>query len=126
MEVSDAAGNATLDSQDVYFANGITANKTLQNNNISDYTITHSPGEKNASMINFTFFLPTKSDVAILIYDFNGREIGRIMSNNYSIGKHTFLWNGKDTKGNRLHSGMYLYSFEAGEYTVTKRLVYCK
>lgn len=61
----------------------------------------------------FRFALPFDSDVKITIYDIMGREILSLIHNGTPAGYHNVLWNGRNSNGAPVASGIYLYRFEA-------------
>ena len=68
------------------------------------------------------FALPEASHVEITIYNTLGQVIRRLVSNESSPGEHTAQWDGKDQNGNAVSSGVYLYQFQAGEFSVVKKM----
>ena len=60
-----------------------------------------------------SYSLPTTSNVKLEIYDVMGRMIKSFTTNTQSSGKHKFVWDGTNSKGVRVSSGIYIYRFEA-------------
>ncbi len=56
-----------------------------------------------------SFGLPQKSAVTLDIYDLLGRKITRIVDGNLEAGQHVITWDGKDSDGNQVSSGIYFY-----------------
>jgi parallel beta-helix repeat protein len=61
----------------------------------------------------FRFALPFESDVRITIYDIMGAEITSLTLEGKPAGYHNVLWNGRNSNGAKVSSGIYLYRFEA-------------
>jgi hypothetical protein len=51
--------------------------------------------------------LPMDADVAIAVYDIQGRQVANLMSEFKAAGFHDVAWNGSDSKGNAMASGVY-------------------
>lgn len=61
----------------------------------------------------FRFALPFESDVKITIYDIMGARITSLTLDGKPAGYHNVLWNGRNSNGAQVSSGIYLYRFEA-------------
>jgi hypothetical protein len=71
--------------------------------------------------------LPKDSDISFKVYSINGVEIYSYTQNNVTMGKYTVKWNGKDSYGRSLPSGIYLYEFKAGDqFHQTKKMTLLK
>ncbi len=67
--------------------------------------------------------VPVTSDVQLTVYDLMGRKVKKLVSGSVVSGTHHVTWNGIDTHGQTVASGMYLYRLISGEYTETKKLL---
>ncbi len=56
-----------------------------------------------------SFFLPTPSEVSLAIYDVAGRIVRELVSASQDAGEHQYTWNGTDTAGREVSSGVYYY-----------------
>jgi len=56
-----------------------------------------------------SFGLPQKSRVSIEIFDLLGRKITILMDKELEAGSHSIVWEGKDSNGNPVSSGIYFY-----------------
>ena len=77
------------------------------------------------------FHLAARADVSIRIYDATGRivrslELGSLPTGFYVSKDRAVYWNGKSDLGERLSSGLYFYTFKAGDYSATRRLLIMK
>ncbi len=59
--------------------------------------------------------------VQLNIYDALGRKIETIVNSEMSAGSHEAIWN-----GSRFASGVYFYSIQAGNYSLTKKMILLK
>ena len=65
-----------------------------------------------STTINYS--LPQPGFIKITIYDKLGRMV-RTQVSGYQIGgEHTVVWDGRDSKGELVSSGMYFYTLQAG------------
>ena len=67
--------------------------------------------------------LPERAELALTIYDLLGREVRRWQVPHQAAGYHTLRWDGADSKGNPVASGVYLYRLEAGGFTQARKMV---
>jgi hypothetical protein len=61
------------------------------------------------------FGIPSDLNVQINIYNIIGQQVAFIDQGLLSPGSYTVTWNGKDTFGNFVPSGVYFYEIKAGE-----------
>ncbi len=70
------------------------------------------------------FDIPERSDVSIRVFDVVGREVRPLISRtNLEAGRHSVDWNGLDSRGDDVPSGIYFYRMNAGEFQSTGRMV---
>jgi hypothetical protein len=72
------------------------------------------------------FELPEESYTQIAIYDLLGRELIQLVSKIFTAGYHEVIWNGKDSFGRTIPSGMYLYRMNTNGFSSTRKLVFLK
>ena len=72
------------------------------------------------------FELPEESYTQIAIYDLLGRELIQLVNEIYTAGYHKVIWNGKDSFGRTIPSGMYLYRMDTNGFSNTRKLVFLK
>jgi len=70
----------------------------------------------------FRFQLPKATHIQMKIYNINGQEIRRLLSENYAAGTYTVSWDGKDDHGDPLPSGIYFCQLRAGEFFQVKEM----
>ena len=69
-----------------------------------------------------SFDLPQDSKVSLVVYDLLGREVTRLVNNEFKVaGRYTYDFNAAS-----LSSGVYFYRLEAGKFSETKRMVLIK
>ena len=60
------------------------------------------------------YLLPEAGNVAINIYDIEGKIISTLLNNKQSPGTYEVTWNGKNKQGMPVVSGVYFYKIQAG------------
>jgi hypothetical protein len=92
----------------------------------SEYSLgANHPNPFNA-VCEIPFALPADSRVRIEIFDIEGREISTVVNGDFSAGMHKAVWNGKDSFGRDVPTGIYLYKMEAGGFAKTRRMLLVK
>jgi hypothetical protein len=80
------------------------------------------PNPFNAStMINYQ--IPKSGFVSLTIYDVLGRTSRELISAHQQAGDYKIQWDGKDSKGRELKSGVYFCVLEAGSFSETMKMV---
>jgi hypothetical protein len=59
------------------------------------------------------FDLPEAAEVSITIFNLLGRPVRTLMQGTLSAGRHAVLWDGRDVRGARVASGLYICRLEA-------------
>jgi hypothetical protein len=72
------------------------------------------------------FKLPSTEHVTLLIYDAKGRVVRTLLNEVRTSGEHNVEWDGRDSSGNRVVSGVYLYRVAAGGHMETRKAVLIK
>ncbi len=72
---------------------------------------------------NILFTLPYSGHIDITVFDLFGREILSLLSEVKKPGRHSVYWNGKNSSGKYVASGIYIYRivFE-GQVIINKML----
>ena len=61
--------------------------------------------------------------VNVSVYDLRGRLVAKLVDEKKAPGTYQIHWDGKDAKGQRVSSGVYLYRIVAGDFTSTRKML---
>jgi hypothetical protein len=75
---------------------------------------------------SISFTLAENGPTQLLIYTLAGQEIRRLADENLPAGRHHRVWDGKDSQGITLPSGVYLYAVKSGSYSETRKMTLIK
>ena len=64
-----------------------------------------------------TFDVAVAGDVRIEIYDVSGSLVRTLVSGSKGVGRHVTTWDGHDSNGSQVHTGVYFYRMTAPGYT---------
>jgi hypothetical protein len=67
-----------------------------------------------------------KSSVNLKVYNLRGQFMIELINDDLVPGLYTVHWDGKDKRGNRVPSGIYLYKLISGEKSSTRKMVVLK
>jgi hypothetical protein len=67
--------------------------------------------------------LPQVSEVEINIFNAQGQKITTLISAKQSSGFHRVMWDGRDTSGRPVASGIYLCQLKAGDFTAVRKMM---
>ncbi len=70
--------------------------------------------------------LPKSSEVKLVIYNLLGQEVRTLLREKVEAGRHQVVWNGMNNSGHRVASGIYIYRFEAGNYSRIMKMILLK
>lgn len=60
--------------------------------------------------------------VNLAVYNLRGRRVKTLINSNLYSGSHKVVWDGRDSEGLNVPSGIYFYSLKAGDFTSTKKM----
>jgi len=83
------------------------------------------PNPFNPSTL-IAFRLPAAGDVALKVYDLDGRLVKTLLRSEMPAGTHQVTWRGRDERGRPVASGTYFYMLEAGDFSQTRRMILVK
>lgn len=70
-----------------------------------------------------TFSIPTTGMVKLAVYNVLGQEVRILVHGTLGAGSRTVVWNGTDSLGRTVTSGVYFYRLEAEGLTATRKLL---
>ena len=70
--------------------------------------------------------LPEAAATEITVWNIMGQKVATLYSGDLNAGHHSLNFNGRDSNGKQLTSGMYLYRVTAGKYNATKKMTLMK
>ncbi|MCD6594414.1 T9SS type A sorting domain-containing protein [bacterium] len=83
------------------------------------------PNPFNSSTV-LEYGIPQKSDVRLSIYDVMGREICNLINCEMNAGFYRASWNGKDSHGSSMSSGIYFVKLKVGDEMRTMKMQFLK
>lgn len=73
-----------------------------------------------------SFTLPESMPANLSIYNIEGKLIKTITDQFLDAGSHVSVWDGTDTRGNAVSSGIYFYCLKAGKTVLVKKMLLMK
>ena len=70
--------------------------------------------------------LPVESKVSLKVFDVLGREVKTLINEFQPAGHFKLEWNGTDSFGNKVTSGIYFYRIETDNYNSVKKMLLLK
>jgi len=72
------------------------------------------------------YYLPVKSNVVLTIYDILGHEVVELVNRSEFAGYKSVFWNGKNSNGQQVSGGVYLYNIQMDGVSYTNKMVLLK
>lgn len=72
------------------------------------------------------YSVATRSQVLIEVFNVVGQRVRTLVDETVSAGTYRLTWDGNDSNGNRVASGVYLYRIQADDYVQTKKMILLK
>ncbi len=99
-------------------------NISLQPNTYALYQNYPNPFNPSTTI---TYQLKEKGEVTLEVFDILGRRINSLVNNVVqSPGNHTVTWNGVNSQGERVASGIYIYRLKSKDFISSKKMILLK
>lgn len=72
------------------------------------------------------FAIPVAAHTRLRVYDLQGSLVRTLLEEFIGAGAHSVVWDGRDERGRRVSSGVYLYELQAGDQSVTRKMTLVK
>lgn len=70
--------------------------------------------------------LPIQRNVILTIFNAIGQEVDVLVDENQLPGQYSYRWNGQNTRGANVPSGIYYIRLKAGDWIVTRKMILLK
>ncbi|MDD5528523.1 MAG: T9SS type A sorting domain-containing protein [bacterium] len=78
------------------------------------------------NIANIKYYLPYTSSVVLKMYDVTGKLVKTLVNETRKAGSYVTLWDGKNSKGNKVSTGLYFCKVEACSKVETRKIVLVK
>ncbi len=83
------------------------------------------PNPFNASTI-IEYSIARGSQVSLTVYNSLGQKVADLVGRHQVAGHYRILWDGTDSRGKSVASGVYFYRLEAGEFVQSRKMLVLK
>ncbi len=87
--------------------------------------IANFPNPFNLSTV-ISFTLPSAGKASVSVYDITGRRVRELISERVNAGSHSVVWDGTDTNGETVASGIYFTRVVCGSRIATGKMLLMK
>jgi len=92
----------------------------------NDYELAQNYPNPFNPTTTISYTLPLDKHIQVKIYNAMGQVVRTLVDKFQTKGTHQVVWDGTDDSGNRVASGMYLYSLEFGNFKKVKQMTFLK
>ena len=123
----DMAASISMDNQIVILKNSVSTFVSDDNLALpSTYSLEQNyPNPFNPST-EIAFSLPARTKVKLEIYNILGQKIVELAEGELPAGSHQVKWDGVDSNGRPVSSGVYFYRLKTDEYEASKKMILLK
>ena len=114
--------NDTIDTTETFTE----ASVGFDNGHPTEFTIEKAYPNPFNPTTKIRYGVSTPSPVNVAIYDMMGRLVSDYKIREKTPGWHEFTWQGKDTNGQQVSTGMYLITMRAGEHFQKLKVTFLK
>jgi hypothetical protein len=88
-----------------------------------DFELSQNPPNPFNSSTNISFDLAESAHVELAVHNLAGQRVATLVYGLRDAGTHRLHWDGRDSGGRTLASGLYLYRLTAGDRSRTRKLM---
>ena len=70
--------------------------------------------------------LPKTSNVVLKVYDIIGQEVKTLVNDIQTAGEKSVVWDGRNSAGQIVSSGVYIYSLQAGNEVHSRKMIFAR
>jgi len=100
------------------------------NQNTTQLPVTFAVSQNYPNPFNPTteikYQLPNTELVSVKVYNMNGQLVTTLVDGQMNAGYHKVQWDGRNSVGIKVSSGVYLYEMNAGNFRETKKMILIK
>jgi glucuronoarabinoxylan endo-1,4-beta-xylanase len=100
-----------------------TSIKSNNNNLPASFELAQNYPNPFSSSTAIQYNVKKQSDIKVTIYDMLGREVRKFRVGLQTAGTHKILWDGRNSFGQKVANGIYLYKVQAGSKSRVKKMV---
>lgn len=87
------------------------------------YSLSHNNPNPMGSSTTIRYEIPKEGYVSLKIYDLSGRVLNTLVEEIQKAGYYSMTWDGRNSRGEEVGSGIYFYQLKGGVFQSTKKLV---
>lgn len=124
---SDLAGwGVSINGEIVHFSETVTGLHSLTENSPTEFVLRQNYPNPFNPETRIEFSLPRAERLTLKIFNALGEEVTTLADDMMSAGTHELIWNGKNSSGAGVASGVYFYRVVAGDLFATKKMILLK
>ena len=100
--------------------------KPIDNTVPNTYTLGQNYPNPFNPTTTIKYTIPKAGNVKIEVYDITGRLVNTLVNSNQATGTYSVVWNGRNSAGQSVGSGVYLYRIQANDFVSVKKMVMLK
>jgi len=85
-----------------------------------------NPFDRSGTRISYQIDGSGSVPVSLKVYNITGQLVKTLSEGDRPAGYYTVSWNGMSDKGQRVSAGIYIYRLQAGDRSITKKMVMIK
>ena len=90
------------------------------------YALLHNYPNPFNPETHIRYELPEQTNIKIEIYDVTGSLVRTLVNKQQPAGRYEVIWDGKNSQGNQVVSGLYFYKMITTQYTHVKKMMLVK
>ena len=100
--------------------------ESIEGLNAETFSISQNYPNPFNSATKIYYNLPTTGRVKLIIYNILGQEVVQLVDKKQTTGLKSIVWDGKNSSGQIVNSGLYIYSLQVGNEKINRKMLFLK
>ncbi len=123
---TDATGQYTQWREDPGVVNGTVALVAAGSNLPTQFALDQNYPNPFNPDTKISLALPKNAHVQLTVFNVLGQAVKTLVDQDMAAGTHEVTWDGRNSDGTQVSSGIYFYRISAGDFSATKKMMMLK
>jgi len=102
------------------------ADDSHDNEPVPEYSLDQNRPNPFNGVTTISYSTRRFGSVSLIVYNILGQLVRTLVDGNQSAGPHTVIWDGRDSSGRDMASGIFFYKLQTADFSAVRKMAYLK